>query len=60
MEDFNMSEQKSITWDDIINEYFNRHPDAGLAWWQLPLDEQPEGFKQEMYDIIWSLLKEDK
>ena len=55
-----MSEQKSITWDDVITEYFNRHPDAGLAWWQLPLDEQPEEFKAGMYDIIWSLLKGDK
>ena len=53
-------EQKSITWDDIVNEYFNRHPDAGLAWWMLPLEEQPEGYKQEMYNIVWSLLKEDK
>lgn len=58
MEDFNMSKQKSITWDDIITEYFNRHPEAGLAWWNLPLDEQPEEFKAGMYDIIWSLLKE--
>ena len=55
-----MSKQKSIIWDDIIDEYFNRHPDAGLAWWQLPLEDQPEEFKAEMYDIIWSLLKEDK
>jgi len=55
-----MSEQRTI-YDDMIDEYFNRHPDAGLAWWQLPLEQQPEGFKQEMYDIIWDLThKEEK
>ena len=53
-------EQKSITWDDIIKEYFKRHPDAGIAWWMLPIEEQPEGIKIELYDIVWSLLKEDK
>jgi hypothetical protein len=26
-------------YDKLIDEYFNRHPDAGLAWWQLPLEE---------------------
>jgi len=25
-------------YDKMIDEYFNRHPDAGLAWWMLPLD----------------------
>ena len=24
---------KAQVWEDIITEYFNRHPDAGLAWW---------------------------
>lgn len=58
--DANMSEQRTI-YDDMIDEYFNRHPDAGLAWWMLPLEQQPEGFKQEMYDILWDLThKEDK
>ena len=46
-------------YDQLIDEYFNRHPDAGLAWWQLPLEEQPEGFKQEMYDILWDLTHKD-
>lgn len=49
-------------YDKMIDEYFNRHPDAGLlAWWMLPLDQQPESFKQEMYDILWDLThKENK
>ena len=48
-------------YDDMIDEYFNRHPDAGLAWWMLPREQQPEGFKLEMYDIIWDLThKEEK
>ena len=47
---------KAQVWEDIITEYFNRHPDAGLAWWQLPLEEQPEEFKVHMYDIIWTFL----
>ena len=53
---------KAQVWEDIITEYFNRHPDAGLAWWQLPLEEQPEEFKVHMYDIIWTFLnnKENK
>jgi len=54
-----MSEQKynkKQVWEDMIAEYFNRHPDAGLAWWMLPLEEQPEGFKLEMYDILWKVL----
>jgi len=42
-------------WEDMIDEYFNRHPDAGLAWWMLPVEQQPEGFKLEMYDIMWYL-----
>ena len=42
-------------YDLIIEEYFKRHPDAGLAWWQLPVEQQPEGFKLEMYDIMWDL-----
>lgn len=46
-------------WDNMIDEYFNRHPDAGLAWWQLPVEEQPEGFKLEMYDIIWTFLNKN-
>ena len=55
-----MSEQKSITWDDIITEYFNRHPEAGLAWWDLPLNEQPKEFKAGMYDIIWDLTHKEE
>jgi len=52
---------KEQVWEDMIVEYFNRHPDAGLAWWMLPLKDQPEGFKLEMYDIIWDLThKENK
>lgn len=46
---------KEQLWEDMITEYFNRHPDAGLAWWMLPLKDQPEGFKLEMYDILWDL-----
>jgi len=45
----------SQLWEDMITEYFNRHPEAGLALWQLPIEEQPEGFKKEMYDIFWTL-----
>jgi hypothetical protein len=25
-------------YDKLIDEYFKRHPDAGLAWWMLPLE----------------------
>ena len=46
-------------WEDMIDEYFNRHPDAGLAWWMLPVEQQPEGFKLEMYDILWDLTHKD-
>lgn len=42
-------------WDNLIDEYFKRYPEAGLAWWQAPLDEQPEGYKIRMYDILWDL-----
>ena len=42
-------------YESLIDAYFEKHPDAGLAWWMLPLKEQPEGFKQEMYDILWEL-----
>ena len=41
----------------MIDEYFRRHPDAGLAWWDLPVEQQPEGFKIEMYDILWDVLE---
>ena len=54
-----MSEQKynkEQLLKDMITEYFNRHPDAGLAWWMLPLEEQPDGFKAEMYEILWAVL----
>lgn len=54
-----MSEQKydkAQVWQDIQDEYFRRHPDAGIAWWMLPLEKQPEGFKVEMYDILWAVL----
>lgn len=47
-------------WEDMIDEYFNRHPDAGLAWWMLPLEQQPDGFKQEMYDIMWDLTHKEE
>ena len=50
---------KAQIWEDIITEYFNHHPDAGLAWWQLPLEEQPEEFKVHMYDIIWTFLNKE-
>lgn len=42
--------------DKMIEEYFNRHSYAGLAWWTLPLEEQPKEFKAEMYDILWAVL----
>ncbi len=42
-------------YESLIDAYFDKHPDAGLAWWMLPLKQQPEGFKQEMYDILWKL-----
>ena len=47
-------------WEDMIDEYFNRHQDAGLAWWMLPLEQQPDGFKQEMYDIMWDLTHKEE
>lgn len=43
-------------WEDTKNEYFKEHPDAGLTWWDLPLDEQPEEFKAHMYDLMWRVL----
>lgn len=45
--------------DDMIDEYFNRHP-AGLAWWMLPLEQQSEGFKIEMYNIMWDLTHKEE
>lgn len=59
----NMSENilnksyKSL-WEKMKAEYFRRHPEAGLAWWQVPVDQQPEGFKIEMYEIFWDLTRE--
>ena len=47
-------------YDLMIEEYFKRHPDAGLAWWQLPVEQQPEGFKLEMYDIMWDLTHKEE
>lgn len=47
-------------YDQLIDEYFKHHPDAGLAWWMLPLKDQPEGFKQEMYDIMWDLTHKEE
>lgn len=55
-----MSMDKQTLYDEMIDEYFNRHPDAGLAWWQLPVEQQPEGFKCEMYDILWDMLNKEK
>ena len=43
-------------WEDMKAEYFRLHPEAGLAWWDLPLEEQPEEFKAHMYDIFWTVL----
>ena len=43
-------------WESMKDEYFNIHPEAGLAWWDLPLEEQPEEFKAHMYDIFWNLM----
>ena len=45
-------------WEKMKTEYFRRHPEAGLAWWQVPVDQQPEGFKIEMYEIFWDLTRE--
>ena len=44
-------------WEDTKAEYFKQHPDAGLTWWDLPLEEQPDEFKAHMYDLMWSVLK---
>lgn len=44
-------------WRRMIDEYFHRHPEAGLAWWQVPVEQQPEGFKLEMYEIFWNLTR---
>lgn len=43
-------------WEDTKKEYFKEHPDAGLTWWDLPLNEQPEEFKAYMYDLMWRVL----
>lgn len=51
---------KKQLWEAMLTEYFNRHPDAGLAWWQLPVEQQPEGFKIEMYDILWDLTHKEE
>lgn len=48
----------SKLWDDIIDGYFNNHPDAGLALWTIPIDEQPEQLKIELYEIFWKLTHE--
>ena len=47
-------------YEEMVDEYFKRHPDAGLAWWILPLKEQPEGFKLEMYDILWDMTHKEE
>ena len=47
-------------WNQIKEEYFNRHPAAGLAIWDLPLDQQPDKFKIEMYDIFWDLTHKEE
>ena len=44
-------------WRRMIDEYFRRHPEAGLAWWQVPVEQQPDGFKLEMYEIFWNLTR---
>ena len=46
-------------WRDIIDKYFEHHPSAGLALWTIPLDEQPEQLKVELYDILWTLTNND-
>ena len=63
LDNLNSMKQQFIKelWDNMIEEYFNRHPEAGLAWWQVPVEQQPEGFNQEMYNIFWDLThKENK
>ena len=56
-------------WEQMIKEYYNRHPDANFTLWQLspeeqyyiikiellPSELQPNSFKIEMYDIFWDL-----
>lgn len=54
------NQKYSNLWEDMIDEYFNRHPDAGLAWWMLPVEQQPERFKLEMYDIMWYLTHKEE
>jgi len=47
-------------WENMKQEYFKRHPEAGIAWWMLPLEQQPEPFKAEMYDIFWAVFERQK
>lgn len=42
-------------WNDIIDKYFENHPEAGLAWWQETPEQQPEGVRNELYEIFWEL-----
>lgn len=42
-------------WNEIKKEYFQQHPAAGLAIWDIPLDQQPDEFKIEMYNIFWTI-----
>ena len=51
---------KSQLWNEMLEEYCNRHHGGGLTWWQAPLEEQPQEFKAEMYDILWTILNKEK
>ena len=46
-------------WNEMLEEYCNRHRGGGLTWWQAPLEEQPQEFKAEMYDILWTILNKE-
>lgn len=51
---------KSQLWDEMLEEYCNRHRGGGLTWWQAPLEVQPQEFKAEMYDILWTILNKEE
>lgn len=51
---------KSQLWDEMLEEYCNRHRGGGITWWQAPLEVQPQEFKAEMYDILWTILNKEK
>lgn len=46
-------------WEEMKEEYFRQHPDAGVVFWDVPPEQQPIEYKEMLYDIIWNLVHKD-